>query len=70
MNLVEELKTLDPKQPGNWPWPIKAGAPVTGAPVRNSEKFPVFSSAVGIVLKPADPRPEMAPPLEFRRVPW
>ncbi len=26
MNLLEELKTLDPKQPGNWPWPIKAGA--------------------------------------------
>jgi len=26
MNLLEELKSLDPKQPGNWPWPIKAGA--------------------------------------------
>lgn len=26
MNLVDELRTLDPKQPGNWPWPIKAGA--------------------------------------------
>jgi len=26
MNLVEELRNLDPKQPGNWPWPIKAGA--------------------------------------------
>jgi type IV pilus assembly protein PilO len=26
MNLLEELRTLDPKQPGNWPWPIKAGA--------------------------------------------
>ncbi len=26
MNLVEELKQLDPKQPGNWPWPVKAGA--------------------------------------------
>jgi type IV pilus assembly protein PilO len=26
MNLIEELRTLDPKQPGNWPWPIKAGA--------------------------------------------
>ena len=26
MNIVEELRTLDPKQPGNWPWPIKAGA--------------------------------------------
>lgn len=26
MNLVEELRSLDPKQPGNWPWPIKLGA--------------------------------------------
>jgi type IV pilus assembly protein PilO len=26
MNLVEELRNIDPKQPGNWPWPIKAGA--------------------------------------------
>jgi type IV pilus assembly protein PilO len=26
MNLLEDLRTLDPKQPGNWPWPIKAGA--------------------------------------------
>ena len=26
MNLLEELRTLDPKQPGNWPWPIKIGA--------------------------------------------
>jgi type IV pilus assembly protein PilO len=26
MNLIEELRTLDPKQPGNWPWPVKAGA--------------------------------------------
>jgi len=26
MNLIEELRSLDPKQPGNWPWPIKAGA--------------------------------------------
>jgi type IV pilus assembly protein PilO len=26
MNLIEELKQLDPKQPGNWPWPVKAGA--------------------------------------------
>ena len=26
MNLLEELRTLDPKQPGNWPWPIKFGA--------------------------------------------
>ncbi len=25
MNLLEELRTLDPKRPGNWPWPIKAG---------------------------------------------
>ncbi len=23
MNLIEELRTLDPKQPGNWPWPVK-----------------------------------------------
>jgi type IV pilus assembly protein PilO len=26
MNIVEELRALDLKQPGNWPWPIKAGA--------------------------------------------
>ncbi len=26
MNLLEELRSLDPKQPGNWPWPIKLGA--------------------------------------------
>ena len=26
MNLIEELRTLDPKQPGNWPWPVKVGA--------------------------------------------
>ena len=26
MNLLDELRTLDPKQPGNWPWPIKIGA--------------------------------------------
>jgi type IV pilus assembly protein PilO len=26
MNIVEELRTLDPRQPGNWPWPIKIGA--------------------------------------------
>jgi type IV pilus assembly protein PilO len=26
MNLLEELRQLDPKQPGNWPWPIKVGA--------------------------------------------
>jgi type IV pilus assembly protein PilO len=26
MNLLEELRTLDPKQPGNWPWAIKIGA--------------------------------------------
>jgi len=23
MNIIQELQTLDPKQPGNWPWPIK-----------------------------------------------
>ena len=26
MNLIDELKSLDPKQPGNWPWPFKAAA--------------------------------------------
>jgi type IV pilus assembly protein PilO len=26
MNLIDELRALDPKQPGNWPWAIKAGA--------------------------------------------
>jgi len=26
MSLMDDLRTLDPKQPGNWPWPIKAGA--------------------------------------------
>jgi len=26
MSLIDEIKTLDPKQPGNWPWPIKVGA--------------------------------------------
>ena len=26
MNLIDELRTLDFKQPGNWPWPIKLGA--------------------------------------------
>jgi type IV pilus assembly protein PilO len=26
MNLIQELQSLDPKQPGNWPWPIKLGA--------------------------------------------
>jgi type IV pilus assembly protein PilO len=26
MNLLDELRQLDPKQPGNWPWPVKAGA--------------------------------------------
>jgi type IV pilus assembly protein PilO len=25
MSLMDDLRTLDPKQPGNWPWPIKAG---------------------------------------------
>jgi len=25
MNLIEQLRTLDPKQPGNWPWAIKIG---------------------------------------------
>ena len=26
MSLIEDLKTLDPKQPGNWPWLVKVGA--------------------------------------------
>jgi type IV pilus assembly protein PilO len=26
MNLLDELRNLDPKQPGNWPWPVKFGA--------------------------------------------
>lgn len=26
MSLIDDLKSLDPKQPGNWPWLIKAGA--------------------------------------------
>jgi type IV pilus assembly protein PilO len=26
MNLVQELRALDPKRPGDWPWPIKVGA--------------------------------------------
>ena len=26
MNIIQELQALDPKQPGNWPWPIKLGA--------------------------------------------
>jgi type IV pilus assembly protein PilO len=26
MNLIQELQSLDPKQPGNWPWPVKLGA--------------------------------------------
>jgi type IV pilus assembly protein PilO len=25
MNLLEQVRTLDPKQPGNWPWPVKVG---------------------------------------------
>jgi type IV pilus assembly protein PilO len=25
-NILDELKGLDPKQPGNWPWPFKAAA--------------------------------------------
>jgi type IV pilus assembly protein PilO len=28
MNILDELKTLDPKQPGNWPWFAKIGAMV------------------------------------------
>ena len=26
MSILDDLKTIDTKQPGNWPWPIKAGA--------------------------------------------
>ena len=26
MNFMEELKNVDPKTPGSWPWPIKIGA--------------------------------------------
>jgi type IV pilus assembly protein PilO len=26
MSLIDDLKALDPKQPGNWPWLVKAGA--------------------------------------------
>lgn len=26
MSLIDDIKTLDFKQPGNWPWPIKVGA--------------------------------------------
>jgi type IV pilus assembly protein PilO len=26
MSLIDDLRALDPKQPGNWPWPVKAGA--------------------------------------------
>jgi len=26
MSLLDDLRSLDPKQPGNWPWPVKAGA--------------------------------------------
>ena len=26
MSMIDDLRQLDPKQPGNWPWPVKAGA--------------------------------------------
>ena len=26
MNIIQELQSLDPRQPGNWPWPVKLGA--------------------------------------------
>jgi type IV pilus assembly protein PilO len=26
MSMLDDIRQLDPKQPGNWPWPIKAGA--------------------------------------------
>jgi type IV pilus assembly protein PilO len=25
MSLIDDLRTLDPKQPGNWPWAVKVG---------------------------------------------
>ena len=25
MSFIDDLRTLDPKQPGNWPWPVKLG---------------------------------------------
>jgi len=28
MNLLEELRSLDPRDPGRWPWPVRAGAVV------------------------------------------
>ena len=28
MSFIDDIKTLDPKQPGNWPWPVKAAAMV------------------------------------------
>jgi len=26
MNLLDELRSLDPRDPGRWPWPVRAGA--------------------------------------------
>jgi len=26
MSMLDDLRQLDPKQPGNWPWPVKFGA--------------------------------------------
>jgi len=26
MSLLDDLRALDPKRPGDWPWPVKAGA--------------------------------------------
>jgi len=26
MSMIDDLRQLDPKQPGNWPWPVKAAA--------------------------------------------
>ena len=26
MSLIDDLRTLDTKQPGNWPWPVKIGS--------------------------------------------
>ena len=26
MSMLDDIRQLDMKQPGNWPWPVKAGA--------------------------------------------
>jgi type IV pilus assembly protein PilO len=42
MSLIEDIKGLDPKQPGMWPWPIKVGAFVA--------IFVVIQAVAGFVL--------------------